>query len=178
MSGTRNFRTLFGASLLGAAGVFACGGGTAGGSDSGASGSAASASSAPGAVVSREPYESEKGQFTIDLPGIWHGGYRAIEHADTVAGSRYAVDFMFTPDPAWKVEPRALMVVRIFSKAAWDKLNARPGPRLATKVAERGDDIFTYSVPGSNPYKTGTPAEKRFDEMVLAVVPGLNLTPR
>ena len=129
-------------------------------------------------VVAREAYESPGGHFALDLPGVWHDGFKTLEHADSTDGAHYVVEFMFKPDPAWKVEPRRLLVVRTFSKAAWARVLARPGNAIATKVGERGDDVFAYSVPGGNPYKPGTPAAARFDELVLSVVPELRLTVR
>jgi len=125
-----------------------------------------------------EHYESTAGKFVVDFPATWHDAYRVVERADTLAGSRHAVEFVFKPDPAWKVQPRPLVVVRIFPKAAWEKITKRPGDPMALKVAERGDDVFVYSVPGSNPYRPGTPAALRFDELMLGVMPGLKLTPR
>ncbi|HVT39226.1 MAG TPA: hypothetical protein VHE78_09275 [Gemmatimonadaceae bacterium] len=181
MPATQHSRTRLAATLLVAAGVLACGdGGAARGGDSTAAKGAAAvaAGAAAAASTEREPFESARGKFAIDFPGTWHGGYRAIEHPDTLAGSRFAVDFIFKPDPAWKVQPEPLLVVRIFPRAAWDLVALRPGPPIAKKVAERGDDIFAYSIPGSNPYKPGTPAAVRFDELVLAVVPELRVTPR
>ena len=164
-------RTLRSVSLVGVLGVIACGSG-----DSAKTGSTAEANAATAA----EHFESSTGKFVIDFPVIWRGGYRTVERADTVAGSRLAVEFVFKPDAAWKVEPRPLLVVRIFSKAAWEKVTGRPGPPMALKVAENGDDVFAYSIPGGNPYKPGTAAAARFDELVLAVAaPGtLRLTPR
>jgi hypothetical protein len=70
-----------------------------------------------------------------------------------------------------------MVVVRIFPKAAWEQVAGRTPP-VANKVGEQGDDVFVYSVPASNPYRPGTPAAIRFDELVLSVVPGLKLTPR
>jgi hypothetical protein len=126
--------------------------------------------------VAREAFESTGGGFSIDFPGTWHDGFTTLEHADTTDGARYVVEFMFKPDPSIKVEPRRLLAVRIFTQAAWAKVLARSGPPVAKKVAEKGDDVFTYSVPGGNPYKPGTAAAARFDELVLSVVEDLKLT--
>ena len=128
-----------------------------------------------------EHFESPRGKFAIDFPETWRGAYSAVAHADTTAGARFAVEFLFKPDPGSRVEPRTLLVVRIFSKKGWEAVAARPGPAIALKVAERGDDVFALQFPPSNPYKPGTPEAARFDELVLAVmqpaVP-LRLTPR
>lgn len=167
----RSSRLLLASTLVSVITLAACGG------DASSSGAAGTASGAP-AANTPEHFESRNGKFSIEFPGVWRGGYRAVEHADTSAGSRFAVEFVFKPDPAWKVEPRPLLVVRIFPRAAWEKVVARPGDPIATKVAERGDDVFAYSVPGGNPYRPGTPAAGRFDELVLSVVSELRLTPR
>ena len=158
-------------SLVGVLGVTACGS---------ADSARAGTSQASGDAATTEHFESTTGKFAIDFPGTWRGGYRTVERTDTVAGSRLAVEFVFKPDAAWKIEPRPLLVVRIFSKDAWEKVVGRPGPPIALKVAENGDDVFAYSIPGGNPYKRGTAAAARFDELVLAVAsPGaLKLTPR
>ena len=153
--------------LLTLVGALACGGDAAPPPDKAAA-----------AAVAREAFESTAGGFSLDLPGVWHDGYKTIEHADTSDGARFVTEFMFKPDAAWKVEPRRLLAVRIFTQAAWAKILARPGQPIATKVGEKGDDVFAYSVPGGNPYKPGTPAAARFDELVLAVVPELRLTVR
>jgi hypothetical protein len=128
-----------------------------------------------------ERFESKGGSFTVDLPPVWRGSYSVLEGPDSSAGARFRVQFMFRPDPAWKVEPQTLIVVRIFSKAAWDKVMARPGQPVAARITERGDDVFALSLPEVNPYKPGTPEAKRYDDLVLSVVQdkaGLRLTPK
>ena len=134
-----------------------------------------------GRVQPGEHFESAGGKFAIDFPDTWRGAYRAVERADTTAGARFAVEFVLKPDGAWKVQPQTLLVIRIFPRAAWEKLLARPGEPLAAKVAERGADIFALSLPSATPYAKGTPAAQRFDELVLSAIqaPGpLRLTPR
>jgi hypothetical protein len=128
-----------------------------------------------------EHFESKGAKFAVDFPPVWRGNYSVLEGPDTSAGSRFRVQFVFRPDPAWKVEPQPLIVVRIFSKAAWDKVMAKPGQPVAAKITERGDDVFALSLPETNPYKPGTPEAKRYDDLVLSVVQdkaGLRLTPR
>lgn len=128
-----------------------------------------------------ERFESKGAGFVINLPPVWRGNYTVMEGPDTSAGSRFRVQFVFRPDPAWKVEPKALIVVRVFTKAAWDRVLARPGVAIAAKIAERGDDVFAFSLPEANPYKPGTPEAKRYDDLVLSVVQdkaGLRLTPK
>jgi hypothetical protein len=134
-----------------------------------------------GRAQAGEHFESPGGKFAIDFPDTWRGAYRTVERADTTAGARFAVEFVLKPDAAWKVQPQALLVVRIFPRAAWEKVVARPGEPLAAKLAERGDDVFALSLPSATPYAKGTPAAQRFDELVLSAIqaPGpLRLTPR
>jgi len=136
-----------------------------------------------GAAQSFDHFDSAEGKFTIDFPSAWKEAYVAAPHADTAFGSRYTVEFKFKPDPAWKVEPRTLLVIRIFSTDAWAKATARPGPAIGNKLKEHGSDVFVLSVAGGNPYKPGTPAAALFDQMMLSVVQpsdrvALRLTPR
>jgi hypothetical protein len=134
-----------------------------------------------GRVKTFEHFESAGEKFTIDFPETWRGAYTVISHNDTTGGARRAFEFAFKPDASWKVEPRTLIVVRIFNKAAWDRLAARPRQTVAAKVAARGDDVFALSLPPSNPYKAGTPASARFDQLMLSILQdsaGLRLTPR
>lgn len=123
-----------------------------------------------GAAVSLDHYESAEGRFGVDFPPQWKGNYVGVAHADTTFGSRYIVDFRFKPDPAWKVEPRTLLAIRIFSPEAWAKAEKRPGPAIGVKLKERGSDVFVLSLAGANPYKPNTPAATLFDQMMLAVI--------
>lgn len=134
-----------------------------------------------GRVKTFEHFESPNGKFAIDFPETWRGAYSAAARPDTTGGARMAVEFSFKPDPAWKVEPHALIVVRIFTKAAWERVAARPGPAIAARLAARGDDVFALSLAPSNPYKPGTPAAARFEELMQSFLQdpeGLRLTPR
>ena len=134
-----------------------------------------------GRVKTFEHFEYPNGKFAIDFPETWRGGYTVVAHSDTTGGSRMAVEFIFKPDPAWKAEPRPLIVVRIFTRAAWEKLDARPGQGVAAKLAAKGDDVFAFSVAPANPYVAGTPANARFEEMMQSFLQdpsGLRLTPR
>jgi hypothetical protein len=134
-----------------------------------------------GSVKTYEHFESPNGKFAIDFPETWRGAYSAIARNDTTGGARMVVEFVFKPDAAWKVEPRSLIVVRIFTKAAWERAAARPGPPIAAKLATKGDDVFALSLAPSNPYKTGTPASARFEELMQSFLQdpaGLRLTPR
>lgn len=134
-----------------------------------------------GRVQAFEHFESPNGKFAIDFPATWRGTFTAVAHPDTTAGSRMAVEFFFKPDPAWKVEPHTLIVVRVFTRAAWDRLNAKPGQSVAAKLAAKGDDVFALSLPPTNPYPNGTPASARFEELMQSFLQdpaGLRLTPR
>ncbi len=152
-----------------------------GGSEKAAQTTTTAADVIAGQTGAFERFESKGGNFTIEFPSVWRGGYSALEGADTSDGARFRVQFVFRPEAAMKVEPKALLVVRIFSKAAWTKAAARPGQPIAVKVAERGDDVFTLSLPKSNPYKPGTSEAARYDQLILSVVQdksGLRLTPK
>ena len=134
-----------------------------------------------GSAQSLDHFESGEGKFAVDFPPAWKSNYTGVAHADTTYGSRFMVDFRFKPDPLWKVDPRTLLAIRIFTPDAWAKAFARPGPAIGVKLKERGDDVFVLSLAGSNPYKTGTPAATLFDQMMLAVINDavpLRMTPR
>jgi hypothetical protein len=134
-----------------------------------------------GSAESLDHFESAEGKFAVDFPPAWKDHYVGVPHADTTAGSRFIVDFRFKPDPAWKVDPRTLMAVRIFTPAAWAKASADTVHRIGVKLKQRGNDVFVLSLATSNPYKPGTPAALLFDQMMLAVIRDavpLRLTPR
>ncbi len=123
-----------------------------------------------GAAQSLDHFDSPEGKFAVDFPPVWKGNYTGVPHADTTYGSRFIVDFRFKPDPAWKVEPRTLLAVRIFTAAAWAKVAANKSQSVGMKLKERGDDVFVLSLATANPYKPGTPAATLFDQMMLAVI--------
>ena len=134
-----------------------------------------------GSAQAFDHFVSPEGRFAVDFPPEWAGHYTGTPHADTQFGSHFIVDFRFKPDPAWKVEPQTLLVIRIFTPAAWARISARPGPAIGAKIQQRGNDVYVLSLAGSNPYPTGSPAAALFDKMMLAVVNDrvpLRLTPR
>jgi hypothetical protein len=134
-----------------------------------------------GRVKTFEHFESADEKFAIDFPDTWRGAYTAVPHDDTTGGARRAIEFAFKPDAAWKVQPHTLIVVRIFTKAAWDRLASHSRQTIAAKVGARGDVVFAMSLPPRNPYRPGTPAAARFDQLMLSVLQdsaGLRLTPR
>lgn len=134
-----------------------------------------------GAAQTFDRFVSPEGKFAIDFPPVWAGHYTGTPHATTELGSHFVLDFRFKPDPSWKVEPKTLLVIHIFTPAAWAKAAARPGPAIGVKIQQRDNDVYVLSVANSNPYKTGSAAAGLFDKMMLAVfsdpVP-LRLTPR
>jgi hypothetical protein len=124
-----------------------------------------------GAAVSLDHFESAEGKFGVDFPAVWKGNYIGVPHADTAYGSHFIVDFRFKPDPAWKVDPRTLLAIRIFTPDAWAKVTAdTTRPAIGVKLKERGSDVYVLSLAGGNPYKPGTPAAALFDQMMLAVM--------
>ena len=117
-----------------------------------------------------EHFESTRGKFAAELPIVWKGGYRVIEHPDSLAGARFAVEFVFKPEPSSKVDPQTLAVIRIFPRATWEKIVAQPGAPIAAKLLDNADDVFAISLPRGNPYKPGTAEAAKFDVLVLAIV--------
>lgn len=120
--------------------------------------------------IAYEHFESQRGKFTADFPIVWKGGYRAIEHPDSLAGARFGVEFVFKPEPGSKVDPRTLAVIRIFPRTTWEKIAGQSGAPIAVKLLANGDDVFAISLPRGNPYKLGTAEAVRFDVLVLAIV--------
>ena len=112
---------------------------------------------------------------------MWKDHYVAVAHSDTAFGSRGIVEFRFKPDAAWKVEPKTLLAIRIFTPAAWNKVLADPKQTVGVKLKERGNDVYVLSLAGGNPYPTGSPPAGLFDQMMLAVINDavpLRVTPR
>ena len=91
-----------------------------------------------GRVKTFEHFESPNGKFAIDFPEVWRGAYTVGAHTDATGGARMAVEFIFKPDVGWKTEARPLLVIRIFTKAAWEKLNLPPGQHIAALLAAKG----------------------------------------
>jgi hypothetical protein len=134
-----------------------------------------------GVAQSFDHFESSEGKFAVDFPQLWKNNYTFVAHADTAYGSRFIVDFRCKPDPKWNVEPRTVLVVRIFPRAAWAKVEATKGQTVGVKLKERGDDVFVLSIAGSNPYRAGTPPATLFEQMMFAVIRDsvpLRVTPR
>ncbi|HXD23211.1 MAG TPA: hypothetical protein VN613_07615 [Gemmatimonadaceae bacterium] len=134
-----------------------------------------------GAAQTFDRFVSPEGKFAVDFPPVWAGHYTGTPHATAELGSHFVLDFRFKPDPAWKVEPKTLLVIHIFTPAAWAKAAARPGPAIGVKIQQRDNDVYVLSLANSNPYKTGSAAAALFDKMMLAVLSDpvpLRLTPR
>jgi hypothetical protein len=144
-------------------------------------GEVSSADVIAGTAAAFEHFESAAGHFALELPSEWRGNFTASERADTLAGSRYTVEFLFRPAPGSKEKPKTVLVIRLFSTAAWEKVVTRPGTPLAARIATKGDVVYAVSLPSDNPYPKGSPDAAQFDKMVLGVVQdpaGVRLTPR
>ncbi len=117
------------------------------------------------------PFQQEivSAKAEVTFPGVWKDGYQMLERADTTLGSSRAIEFRYVGDSARKVPPRLLLVIRVFDKATWAKIGARQPP-VATKLAERGNDVYAYSIVTSNPYPANTASALRVDAMMLALI--------
>ncbi|HEY2848515.1 MAG TPA: hypothetical protein VGI97_01460 [Gemmatimonadaceae bacterium] len=134
-----------------------------------------------GSAQTFDHFVSPEGKFAVDFPSVWTGNYVGVPHPDTTFGSHFILDFRFKPDPASKLTPSTLLVIRIFTSAAWARAAARPGPAFGVKIQQRDNDVYVLSLAGSNPYPTGTPTAALFDKMMLAVMQDpvpLRVTPR
>ena len=145
------------------------------------SASASIAAAAADQALPQERYVSPTSGFDLTLPGIWTGRYRAEEKADTTGGARTGIDFRFIPDSGSKAPSFNLMTVRIFPKAAWEASLKRTGGPLGSKLAERGADVFSLSLPHENPYNPGTAEALMYDRLIISIAQGgqqVHLTPR
>lgn len=117
------------------------------------------------------PFQQEITSVRADvtLPGVWKYGYRLVDHADTTLGAFQSIEFQYVGDSARRVPPRLLLVIRVFKKATWEKVGARQPP-VATKLVERGSDVYAYSIVTSNPYPANTASALRVDAMMLALI--------
>lgn len=128
-----------------------------------------------------EQFVSTTAGFNLTLPGIWQGRYRAEETGDAATGARLAVNFKFVPDSGSKAPSLTLMTVRIFSRAAWDKVTRHMATPLGSKIGEKGDDVFVLSLPGTNPYPPNSPEAPIFDRLLISISQGgqqVHLTPQ
>lgn len=127
-----------------------------------------------------ERYTSPTAGFDLTLPGVWTGHYRAQETRDTTDGAHLGVTFRFIPDSGSKAQEQTLMVVRIFTRKAWQAAS-RPGLLpIGVALAEHGDDVFVLSLPRANPYPSGTPEALGYDRLIIAIAQGgkqVDLTP-
>ncbi len=105
----------------------------------------------------------------VTLPGVWQYGYKLVDHPDTTFGASRAIEFQYVGDSARKVPQRLLLVIRVFNKATWEKVGARQPP-VATRLAERGNDVYAFSIVTSNPYPMNTASALRVDAMMLALI--------
>jgi hypothetical protein len=105
----------------------------------------------------------------VTLPGVWRHGYRMIDRADTTYGGHRAVEFHYTADSAAGVPPRLLLVIRVYTKAAWYKVRDSQD-KIAKVLTEHGGDIYTYSIVTESPYPVGTPSTIRVDQMMMALI--------
>ena len=139
-----------------------------------ACGNAEKAQDSPGAAAPAPmlpPFQQEIASLKaeVTLPGVWQYGYKLVDHPDTTFGSSQAIEFQYVGDSTRKVPQRLLLVIRAFTKATWEKVGARQPP-VATKLAERGNDVYAFSIVTSNPYPMNTASALRVDAMMLALI--------
>jgi hypothetical protein len=117
------------------------------------------------------PFQQEIASLNAELtlPGVWKYGYRMIDRPDTTYGAHRAVEFIYTADSAAGVPPRLLLAIRAYKKGAWDKVRVSQKD-LAKVLAERGDEVYTYSIVTSSPYPVGTASTIRVDQMMMALI--------
>ena len=116
------------------------------------------------------PFQQEIASLKAELtlPGVWKYGYKLVDHADTTLGSFQAIEFRYAGDSALREPSHLLLVIRVFKKATWKKVGVRQPP-VATKLSERGNDVYAYSIVTSNPYPLNTASALRVDAMMIAL---------
>jgi hypothetical protein len=107
---------------------------------------------------------SQKAELT--LPGSWKYGYKMTDKADATAGAFHAIEFYYGGDSVSKVPPRMLLVIRVYKKAAWDKI-ASGQTTVSSKLAEHDGNVYAFSIVTSNPYPLNTAAALRVDAMMM-----------
>jgi len=122
-------------------------------------------------AVELPPFQQEIASIKaeVTLPGSWKYGYRLVDKADTSFGGYRAFEFHYAADTAMKVPQRLLLVIRAYHKAAWEKVSKGQVGKSA-KLAEHGDDVYTYSIVTSNPYPASTASALRVDAMMLGLI--------
>jgi hypothetical protein len=117
------------------------------------------------------PFQQEVASIKaeVTLPGVWRHGYRMIDHPDTTYGGHRAIEFHYTADSAIGVPPRLLLVIRVFTKAAWYKVRDSQD-KIAKVLTEHAGDIYTFSIVTASPYPVGTPSTIRVDQMMMALI--------
>lgn len=105
----------------------------------------------------------------VTLPGVWQSAYRLMSHPDTALGSHHAVEFHYTADSAIGVPPRLLMVIRVFKKAAWEKLTLQQKEQ-ARVITEHSGEVYAFSVVTESPYPVNSASTLRVDQMMLQLL--------
>ena len=123
----------------------------------------------PAPVLPPIQQEIASAKAEVTLPGVWQYGYRLVDRADTTNGAYRAYEFFYAEAGNTKVPPRLLLVIRVFTKAGWDKISATQ-EGVATKLAVHGTDVLAFSIVTTNPYPLNSPAALRVDQMMLALM--------
>lgn len=127
-----------------------------------------------------EHFVSATGGFDLDLPGVWTGKYRTTEGKDTTTRARLAIDFKYVPDSGSKAPSLSLMILRVFSRDAWNAATLPGSSPIGSVLGERGNDVFVLSLPRSNPYVPGSAEATAYDQLIISLAQGgkqVTLTP-
>lgn len=128
----------------------------------------ADVAAAPAPVLSPVQQEIASAKAEVTLPGVWQYAYRLVDKADTTNGAYRAFEFHYAEAGNAKVPPRLLLVIRVFTKARWEKISASQ-ETVATKLAEHDNDVYAFSIVTTNPYPLNSPASLRVDQMMIAL---------
>lgn len=124
------------------------------------------AASAPLLPPFQQEIASAKAEVT--LPGVWKYGYRLVDKVDTTNGAYRAFEFHYTEAGNSRVPSRLLLVIRAYKKPAWEKIHLTQDT-VARELVTHGDDVYVFSIIGTNPYPLNSPSSLRVDQMMLAL---------
>ncbi len=125
-------------------------------------------SSAPAPQLPPFQQEIASQKAEVTLPGSWKYGYRVMDKVDTTMGAFHAIEFLYGGDSASNVPARTLLVIRVYKKAAWEKIASGQGA-VSSKLAEHAGNVYAYSIVTSNPYPMNTAAGLRVEAMMVSL---------
>ncbi len=119
-------------------------------------------------------YTHPQAGYSFTLPTGWlQNGYKWYEYwgdrANQVQpGARFISDWVYAPKNAALGES-SLLVLTVYGKDAWDKIEAQVGPRPGEALAESGDHVYVVTLSQANPYPQGSADAAAFDKLLVSL---------